>query len=81
MKYNIILILCLTFGFVSCYDDKGNYDYHEIDELTISGIPEEAISALHKAENLMLSPVIISKYEGEITADNPNYEFAYYYNF
>ncbi|MDE5613006.1 MAG: hypothetical protein K2I90_13460 [Odoribacter sp.] len=80
MKYNIILILCLACGLVSCYDDEGNYDYHEIDELTISGIPEEAIAALHKAENLVLSPVVTSKYEGEIAADNPNYEFSYYYN-
>ena len=80
MKYSVALILWIAFGLVSCYDDKGNYDYSEIDELTISGMPEEAISALHKAENLMLSPVVTSKYEGEITADNPNYEFAYYYN-
>ena len=80
MKYNITLILCFAIGLVSCYDDKGNYDYSEIDELAISGIPEEAISALHKAENLVLSPVVTSKYEGEIAADNPNYEFAYYYN-
>lgn len=80
MKWYIILILWLTCGLISCYDDKGNYDYKDIDELTITGIPEEAISALYKAENLVISPKVISKFEGEISADNSNYEFAYYYN-
>lgn len=80
MRQNVILLLWLAIGLVSCYDDKGNYDYHEIDELTITGIPEEPVSALQKAENLVLSPVVTSKFEGVISADNPNYEFAYYYN-
>lgn len=80
MKWYIILVLWLACGFISCYNDKGNYDYREIDELTITGIPEEAISAMYKAENLVLSPTVISKFEGDISADNPNYEFAYYYD-
>lgn len=80
MKYNVILLLCLAFGLFSCYDDEGNYDYREIDELTITGIPEEPVAALYKSEHLVLSPTVISKFDGEISADDPNYEFAYYYN-
>ena len=80
MKHNVILLLGLTLGLFSCYDDKGNYDYREIDELTITGIPENPVSALYKAENLVVSPTVISKFDGEISADDPNYEFAYYYN-
>lgn len=80
MKHNIILLLCLSFGLFSCYDDKGNYDYREIDELTISGMPEEPVTALYNSENLVLSPTVTSKFDGEISADDPNYEFAYYYN-
>ena len=80
MKWYIVLVLWFACGFISCYDDKGNYDYREVDELTITGIPEDAISALYKAENLVLSPTVTSKFEGEISADDPNYEFAYYYD-
>lgn len=28
-------------GFKCLFDDKGNYDYHEINELQITGLPEE----------------------------------------
>ena len=63
-----------------CYEDKGNYDYREIDELTITGIPEELMSALYKSENLVLSPAVTSKFDGVINADDPNYEFSYYYD-
>ena len=28
-------------GLSACFDDKGNYDYHEINELQITGLPEE----------------------------------------
>lgn len=80
MKYNVILLLCLTSCLFSCYDDEGNYDYREIDELTITGIPENPVAALYKAENLVVSPTVISKFDGEISADDPNYEFAYYYS-
>ena len=74
MKQNIILLLCLSFGLFSCYDDKGNYDYREIDELTITGMPEEPVTALSKAENLVVRPTVTSKFDGEISADDPNYE-------
>lgn len=38
IKYIIPVILLSLLTFTSCYDDKGNYDYHGIDELTIDTI-------------------------------------------
>lgn len=35
-----VLYIIITFGVVSCYEDKGNYDYKEINEISISGIQE-----------------------------------------
>ena len=38
LKY--LLILVATATIVGCYDDKGNYDYHDINEVSIKGVPE-----------------------------------------
>ena len=38
------------------------------------------MSALYKSENLVLSPAVTSKFDGVINADDPNYEFSYYYD-
>ncbi|RHR79767.1 PKD-like family lipoprotein [Odoribacter sp. AF15-53] len=34
----ILFFVCLTGLLFACYDDKGNYDYHDINQITISGI-------------------------------------------
>ncbi|MDR1762561.1 MAG: hypothetical protein LBR64_01205 [Dysgonamonadaceae bacterium] len=42
-KYKIIALLFAALTLItvgSCIDDKGNYDYHEINEVTIEGIPD-----------------------------------------
>lgn len=38
MKYRYLLFFVLTCLSISCYDDKGNYDYVDINELEISGV-------------------------------------------
>lgn len=76
-KLWFVPVLCLLIS--SCYDDEGNYDYHELDELEITNIPEE-ISVLAYAEYIQINPVIKSKKEGEIKGDNPNYSFTYLYD-
>ena len=38
MKRNIYIIIASIFLLASCYEDKGNYIYHEINELTLEGI-------------------------------------------
>ena len=34
------LLVSMVILSVSCYEDKGNYDYHPINEVTISGVAE-----------------------------------------
>ena len=36
-RFKYITIICSLLGvlFSACYDDKGNYTYHELDEITI----------------------------------------------
>ena len=79
MKRTNFYVLTLAFLAASllaaCTEDKGNYSYSEKTIITIEGIPDE-ISVLAHAEHLDLAPIITSNTEGEIKADNPDFEFA-----
>ena len=33
-----VLYVLLGIFFAACYDDKGSYDYHDVNETTIEGI-------------------------------------------
>lgn len=76
MKNKNILLLFSVFLFMSCFDDKGNYVYTEVSEITIENIPEK-IEVLGSVDNIVVTPKITSSLEGEIKADNPNFEFVY----
>ncbi len=78
MRKNMIWkSLCLIpFFLTGCIDDKGNYDYNEVAELTISNVPE-LIEVLGYVENIKVSPKIVSSLEGEIKAGDPNYTVQY----
>lgn len=76
MKINIIFLFFLVFSFVACFDDKGNYDYREVAEITIENIPE-VVEVLGNAEHIVVQPKITSSLEGEIDGVNPNFEFTY----
>ena len=65
-----------TLLLTACYDDEGNYDYKSKNDITITGIPEK-MALLGSAEHIVCDPTIHSALEGEITEDNPNYEFKY----
>ena len=40
MRINPIILFLFVFSFCGCFDDKGNYNYHEVAEITIENIPE-----------------------------------------
>ena len=71
----VILVLSVSF-LTSCFKDKGNYDYTELAEITIENIPE-TVEVLGNSGHIVINPKVISSLEGEITEDNPNFEFSY----
>lgn len=76
MRRSYLFFVFLTLSLCGCLDDKGNYAYHEVAELTVEGLPE-VLEVVGGAEHIRISPSVKSSIEGEITADNPNFTFAY----
>lgn len=59
MKNILFLItLFITVVLSACFDDKGNYDYHEINELQITGLPEELQVKYRNVDTLRATPVL-----------------------
>lgn len=76
MKLNTIVLSLFLFSFCACFDDKGNYDYREVAEITIENIPE-VIEVLGSSEHIIVKPKVVSSLEGEIVEDNVNFKFDY----
>lgn len=74
-KYIISLLFALPL-FSACFKDKGNYDYTELPEITITGVPTE-IEVLANLENITVSPTITSSTDGAIHDNDPNYTVEY----
>lgn len=67
MRRNIIISLCFciisAISFQSCYEDKGNYDYEEINEIYFEGIEEEY--SIMTGEPITIKPTIVSTISGD----------------
>ena len=74
MKRYLFYILLGWWAFSSCFDDKGNYDYREINELSIAGIGRDTTYTLMAfADVLRLQPEIASTLE----KDESEYEYEW----
>jgi hypothetical protein len=71
----IYIFLLLTVFLSACYDDKGNYDYHDINELTISGI-EKSYSCMTDMDVLHIEPNIKMT---EAVGESDDLRFEYYW--
>ncbi|MDR1274123.1 MAG: hypothetical protein LBK12_06195, partial [Odoribacteraceae bacterium] len=60
----------------ACFEDKGNYSYREVADLTITGIPE-IIEVMANAERVVVRPTVTSSTGEVIAADDPNFSFLY----
>lgn len=58
------IFACLTLLSVACYDDKGNYDYTEINEVTITGM-QEKYSKTSYTDTLYIAPVLETTKSGD----------------
>lgn len=71
LLHSLCAAIMMLLLFVSCYEDKGNYDYTELDEVSIdtmaTGMQSEY--ALMRFDTLRLSPRIIFR-GSEVTDDN-----------
>lgn len=75
MKNKYIAVLCFIGLLLSgCYEDKGNYDYKDIDELAISF--EKPYYNITFGEKLELKPVI----NREIEENSSRYMYTWYVN-
>lgn len=70
-----ILFLCSMVIFASCYEDKGNYDYHDINEVSISGIPSTV--EVDRLDTLKLAPALEGTLYGN---DESQYEYQWELN-
>lgn len=52
---NTLYLALLLFLTTACYEDKGNYDYSEVPEITAEGLPEQ-VTLLQKADVLSIAP-------------------------
>ena len=76
MRINPIILFLFVFSFCSCFDDKGNYTYHEVADITIENIPE-VVEVLGNSDHIVVNPKVVSSLEGEIGKENANFEFSY----
>jgi hypothetical protein len=57
MRRYILFIGAFALATLSCSEDKGSYDYKEINEVQIAGL-ESSYSALYKVDTLRISPTL-----------------------
>jgi len=72
-KYMLATGLICSMMLSSCYEDKGNYDYSEIEKIEIT-LPE-GLMVMANSESIIFDPVITSSLAGVIDGLNENYEF------
>ena len=76
MKMNYIILFLFGVSLCACFDDKGNYDYRDMADITIENIPE-VIEVLGNSDHIIVSPKVVSSLDGEVKEGDANFEFTY----
>ena len=73
-KIKVLLLAASMVPVLSgCYEDKGNYTYSEIEEITVT-FPDH-MEAMQGAP-IVFAPVVESSVKGVIKPDDPDYEYS-----
>ncbi|MCR9013145.1 PKD-like family lipoprotein [Gabonibacter chumensis] len=70
-----ILLLCMTWGITGCYDDKGNYDYKTLNNITID-FPKDLDTYPVVGDVLKIHPTFTYA-SGDSTGLSLSYEWSY----
>ena len=62
MKKIYLLLALVTLCLTSCFEDKGNYSYHDVNDIVIEGIAESYTNLSYADEVLEIDPVIKTNY-------------------
>lgn len=69
MKIKCIILFLFGVSLCACFDDKGNYDYRDMADITIENVPE-VIEVLGNSDHIIVTPKVISSLDGEVKEDN-----------
>ena len=72
MKHIIYLLLSIVL-FTSCFDDKGNYDYIDINEVTISGFEASTYTVISYIDTLRINPDV----KGTLSSKDEDFEYSW----
>lgn len=64
MKKIYIILGLFVWLLSSCFEDEGNYSYREINEVQISGLPEEMKSYYRNVDTLKATPIVEGNMDG-----------------
>lgn len=70
---NIIILLSVTFYLISCYEDKGNYSYGTVNEVTVK------LKSSYSTESYKTTVVIKPEISQSLRKDNSNLEYMWCY--
>lgn len=74
MRKTYLILSVFAFLLCSCYDDEGNYDYKDINELKITSLPSGELTKFKDADTLKVEPVI----EGTLSrTPEGDYEYSW----
>ena len=76
-KYTIYIFVAMMVVFASCYDDKGNYEYRELEEVGIdtTGLGIQSEYAIMRYDTLRIAPNIY--FEGKRVIDEDDAPLDY----